>query len=330
MLGTAELLRNLYGSSGAALMPSGSSYSPSSVNNNLALLNLVGNQLLFELTKPEVIVGFPDLLGPSTETFEASVTAALARYFPLLTGTPRRNMRRVIRSSCTTSTVVNYENEHRQCNETALVSHASCLIPDTTFSRPYVAIRGKMGQYSSSLADDQGVTFYKDLTGANINGNLPGRRMTTKGGNSELKFLPTIRRHTNRIQLAVLSGVRQAVITCQNNTAPLIARYRDFGEGEIVDIPWWCSFHSPTVKIWHISTNHMTSDPTDGTPSLMTFEDGSTIADTPATYVPSEGIGSVCSERRDESKTSVAFASIMGAVLTITALGAAATLLYMS
>jgi hypothetical protein len=157
-------------------------------------------------------------------------------------------MRRII-ESCSTSTVVNYLDENKPCNETKLILKASCIIPDTAVSKKYIPVNGKEGQYKSQKSTDHGVTFYKDLSSTNANSNLPGRRMETKGSGTELIFQTTTKTRTNRIQLSVKGGVRKAVISCENGTEHTISKLRDFYDGEIVDIPWTCSLQSASIRI---------------------------------------------------------------------------------
>jgi hypothetical protein len=158
-------------------------------------------------------------------------------------------MRRRIIESCSTSTVVNYKDENKLCNETKLISKASCIIPDTAVSKKYFPINRKNGQYKSHKSTDQGITFYKDLSSTKANSNLPGRRMETKGSKTDLIFQETTKTWINRIQLSVKGVVRKAVITCENGTEQTISRLRDFYEGEIVDIPWTCSLQSASIRI---------------------------------------------------------------------------------
>jgi hypothetical protein len=84
-----------------------------SVHNDLALLNTIARPVDYELTKSDIIVRFPDLLGPRENTFEEAIAKALSRHFPDLSGTSRCNMRRTISNSCSTSTVISYRDQDK-------------------------------------------------------------------------------------------------------------------------------------------------------------------------------------------------------------------------
>jgi hypothetical protein len=64
----------------------------------------------------------------------------------------------------------------------------------------------------------------------------------------------------------------------------IIARFRDFYNGEIVDIPWSCALETPSIRIWHIMTDFLDMRPLVRLQELMTFADGSTIEETPKIY----------------------------------------------
>jgi hypothetical protein len=194
------------------------------------------------------------------------------------------------------------------------------------YSKPYIPVIGKQGQYTSSLSSDQGVTFYKDLSNAKANGNQLGRRMETKGRGAELTFLPTSKQCTNRIRISVVDGIRKVVISCENRMLHIIARFRDFFNGEVVDIPWSCALETPSIRIRHIMMDYLEQGTLIRVSDLMTFADSSTIEDTPVVYMETNWEKNETSINIEESSSPLTFLVTM-VLLFITASSAAIALL---
>jgi hypothetical protein len=146
--------------------------------------------------------------------------------------------------------------------------------------------------------------------------------MVTKGRGAELRFLLTNKIRNNRVQLLVANGIRRAVLACENGTSQVIARFRDFRNEEVVDIPWSCSLHSPSIRIWHITTDYLDNSTVGGTADYTTFDDGTTIIDTPLTYRENSWGSGETSTKFEESSNSTIFLAVMSVLLITTLFGA--------
>jgi hypothetical protein len=223
--------------------------------NNVIFLNFLGRMAYDELDGKTDTSGFPGLDGPMGNMFSYGSEKIMEFFFPEMKGVEYQDMRRTVVESCNALTVVQYSNSSKSCQETVLTSKVVCLVPEDDSKTDYIAIEGREHQYMSLDIRDHEKVFYEDpeslvlrnpVAIKNRQTELMGRKMYTKGKDSEIEFLKSGNPMINKIRLNVKGGIEGASVECEDNENGLVTKQKDFKEGEIVTIQILSpSFSSP-------------------------------------------------------------------------------------